>query len=194
MDQLFATWVKPFYLEILGGGFTRLHGTEQKRFVSDVNNARSHIDESVIERLLLSSCWRQRITGGWFSGLMKWNKFEHRIGELLVESDRLFADQGYCFALGRFADAASVDYLVRYLDKYLLQLECFYHQDWAMSALMWIDGIHGSQHSAKYLTSYEPWERFWERCFKHKPQWSLELCRSQYASIMRFCAENFDDI
>jgi hypothetical protein len=183
-------WVEPFYLEILHGNFTGLQGIKRKRFIYRVNEACSRIDDSVIEKLLLSEDWRERIMGGWFAGLMECDKFEHQIGELLLESNRTYAGQGYCFALGRFADAASVDYLVRYLDKYLVQLDCFYDQDWAIAALMWVDGLRGTKHSAKYLAPNGLWERF----VKNKPQWSLDYSRSQYASIMGFCAENFDAI
>lgn len=181
-------FVAPFYLEILHGGFTGLQGIERKRFVSELNEACSLIKDSVIEKLLLSNNWRERIMGGWYAGLKLRDQFGPQIGELLVESDRVYAGQGYCFALGRFADETSVDYLVRYLDKYLVQLECFYDQDWAIAALMWVDERRGTNHSARYLAPNGLWESF----VKNKPQWSLDYSLSQYASIMGFCAEHFD--
>ena len=183
-------WVAPFYLEILHGNFTGLQGIKRKRFISGVNEARSRIDESVIEKLLLSDDWRERIMGGWFAGLMQWDKFGPQIGELLLESNRTYAGQGYCFALGRFADDTSVEYLVRYLDKYLVHQECFYDQDWAIAALMWVDERRRTKHSEKYL----PPNGLWEQFVTNKPQWSLDDSRAQYASIMGFCAENFDAI
>jgi hypothetical protein len=186
----FATWVKPFYLDILGGSFTNLQGIELDSFISRVNEARSRIDESVIEEMLSASGWRERITGSWFAGLKEWNRFSHQIGKLLIESNRVYADQGYCFALGRFADTVSVDYLTRYLDKYLLQLDCFCDQDWAMATLMWIDDLHGSKHAKEFVAADGLWQRF----VANKPEWSLDRTRSRYASMMEFCVKNFDAI
>ena len=181
-------FVAPFYLQILHGSFIGLQGIKRKRFVSELNEACSLINDSIIEKLLLSNDWRDRIMGGWYAGLKRRDRFGPQIGELLVESDRAYPGQGYCFALGRFADATSVDYLVRYLDRYLVQLECFYDQGWAIAALIWVDGRLGTKHSERYLTPNGLWESF----VKNKPQFSLDHTKSQYASIMRFCGEHFD--
>lgn len=187
MDEIIAQWVKPYYLKILHGNYAHLQDNELNDFVSSAKQSLSEIDEAVIERLLLSLGWRERITGSWFAGLKRWDKFTDQIGELLIENNRVYAGQGYCFALGRFTDNLSVSYLTSYLDKYLPKLDCYYDQGWAMAALIWIDNRNESNYSKRYLERDGLWERF----VADKPYWSLEQSVSQYDSIMAFCDKWF---
>ena len=80
MDEFITRWVKPFYMKVLHGNYTALQGEELDDFVSSANQALSHIDKSVVERLLLSEGWRERLTGSWFAGLKGWDQFEDIIG------------------------------------------------------------------------------------------------------------------
>jgi hypothetical protein len=58
MGEFIAQWVKPFYLKVLHGNYTRLEGAELHHFITSVNRSLSEIDESVILRLLRSENWR----------------------------------------------------------------------------------------------------------------------------------------
>jgi hypothetical protein len=190
MDEFTAQWVQPYYLKLLGYNYLSLQDLELDNFVSSTNQALSNIDETVVAKLLSSLGWRERLTGSWLAGLKGWNGFTDQIGTLLVESNRVYAGQGYCFALGRFADSSSISYLASYLDKYLTRLDCYYDQHWAIAALIWIDNLHGSDYSRTYLEPNGLWEQF----IVNKPQWSLEQSKSRYKSAMVFCDKWFDTI
>ena len=150
MDEFIKESVNPYYLEILHGNFVHARGQKREDFQRNVRRALSTIDESIVERLLTADGWREQLTGSWFCGLKGWGRFEDQIGEALIASKVAFADQGFCFALARFADDKSADYLAKYLDTYLPQIERYYDQGWAMPALIWIDEQRNTEHSASW--------------------------------------------
>jgi hypothetical protein len=192
MENLREQWVKPYYMDVLHANYVSFEGDRLNAFVSRVREALVVVDHSVIERLLEingpDSSWRDWLTGGWFTGLKRWKQYADRVGEILLKSQTPYAAQGACFALARFDDDAAIKYLTAYLDHYLLDTDLSYDQNWAMSALIWIDRSQSSKYSDAYLKPGGPWEAFVGR----KPHWSLAQSLTVFESAMLFCQEWFD--
>ena len=168
-------WVKPFYLNNL-------------RNVEDVKSALAEVDPSIVSRLLATPNWRERIVGGWFSGLKDWQQFEGQIGSLLLASDLVYAGRGYCFALACFADDTSRRYLTEYLDRYLRHPEKFYDQHHAIVALLWIDEKHGTSDAARFLEPGGLWETF---AAGKNDAWNVDHCKKNFWHLMQHCQHNF---
>jgi len=192
MNLLNPNLVKPHYLQFLHGNFLRLEGEELLSFVTSMRRVLSEIKPSQIERLL-QIAWREQLTGAWLAGLKNWTQFTEPIGNLLVPSVTCYAGQGYCFALASFATDESAGYLCRYLDEYLPQIDKFYDQLWAMSALVWIDKIKATDYSLKYLEPNGLWEQFVADKTKYGG-WSLENQNQEFARIMEFRDKWFGDV
>jgi len=63
-----------------------------------------------------------------------------RIAKLLLESELVYAGQGYCVALGLIGGKSCQDHLREYLKKYLPIRGRYYDQHWAIGALAHIQG------------------------------------------------------
>ncbi len=122
-----------------------------------------------------------------YAGINGWSYFTDAIGERLLKSEVVYAGASYCFALARFRSDASADYLKQYLDIWLKRPECWYDQNHALSALLWLDHIQGSNEAAIYLSADGPWTRF----VQNKPHWNLERTRQTFFTTMEFCQEQF---
>lgn len=177
MDEFIARWVQPFYMRGPRGSD-----------VDPMRDALEQVEPAVVERLLATHNWRERIVGGWFAGLKGWSQFEGVIGQLLMASELCYAGQGYCFALACFADEPSRGYLTEYLDHYLARPELYYDQAEALCALMWIDACRSTQFTAPYVAPGGPWERF---TANKKRGWDLAQHRERFWQTMAYCQEHF---
>jgi len=191
MNDFIVEWVLPYYLKILHGNYVYLKSSEQEAFNQEVKKALSTLNEAAVNRLLSAAGWREQITGSWFCGLKGWNQFADQIGKALVASQVGFAGQGYCFALACFTDETSVGYLTQYLDIYLPRIDCYYDQDWAMPALIWIDRQKNTNHSSRYLVSEGLWEKFVEDKLKGSDVWRLENIENRFWRVMEYCRVHF---
>jgi uncharacterized protein YjbI with pentapeptide repeats len=162
LEEFYALWVVPFYARFLHGNAMGHDSVLSNRFRKRVCAILDSADAAILDRLLSIEDWRPRLVASWLCGLKRWPQYGDRLGKELLASRACFAGQGYCFALARFADAASTDYLCRYLDVYLPQIEKYYDQHWALPALMWIDSTRGSNLAAKFVGAGSLWARFAE--------------------------------
>lgn len=186
MDEFLLRWVKPFYLQFLHGNFAGLlPPEEQTAFDATVRAALPNLTPAVVAQLLASG-WREALTGSWLAGLARWPQFTDAIGAQLLLSRCCYAGQGYCFALARFADEASAQYLVRYLDTYLARPELYYDQAWAMSALLWLDEQLGTAYGQRFLVSGGPWELFVADKLNEYGGWDLARHRQRFAALMHY--------
>jgi len=96
-------FVRPFYLGLLHGNFTRGDELEGSDFRHALSKAANAISNEQIEKLLTDPEWRGRLCAAWFAGLSKQRKFIPIIGERLLASEMVYAGQGYCVALGLIA-------------------------------------------------------------------------------------------
>jgi hypothetical protein len=190
MDQFLATWVAPFYLQILNGNYRHSSAEEQLLFTQRVKAALPDFTTAVATDLL-GRYWRERLTGSWFCGIKGYSHLESIIGELLLVSTTCYAGQGYCFALACFATEKSADYLVQYLAKYLTHKDLCYDQAWAMPALMWLDAQLGTAYAAPFLAPGGLWEQFTADKLSVSATWQLEVCKENFWGIMEYCRAHF---
>ena len=184
-------FVRTHYMKLLHGNFLTLEERELSEFVNSARKALDEIKPDQVERLLRIA-WREQLTAAWFAGFKNWSQFTDRIGDLLIQSLTCYAGQGYCFALACFANADSINYLIRYLDEYLPQLDKDYDQPWAMAALIWIDRVTGGDHSSKYLGLNGLWENFIADKATNGA-WGLQQHNLHFENIMSFRNKWFVD-
>ncbi|MFC5828742.1 DUF6000 family protein [Nonomuraea insulae] len=120
-------------------------------------DARKITDDDL--RVLLDSEWRARLTAAWLIGMDRRIQHREQLGELLLESELVYAGQGYCFALARFGEERDAEILTAYLDRWLPETYCRYNQDDAMGALLHLDESHSTERAARFLTPGGLWER-----------------------------------
>ena len=133
--ELRDKFVRPFYLQLLGGNFIRLDESEASGFRRAIVATASLISDSEIERLLTGRDWRGRLSAAWFVGLGKRASFVPSIDKLLLASELVYAGQGYCVALGLIGGEECQRILRDYLQRYLPVNGRVYNQDWAVGAL-----------------------------------------------------------
>lgn len=78
---------------------------------------------------------------------------------MLLDSELVYAGQGYCFALARFGEPEDAEILAAYLDRYLPRKDCVYNQDRAIGALLHLDAKLGTAHAQRFLGSEGLWRR-----------------------------------
>lgn len=143
---------------ILGMPVLALTDTERAEFgLALGRDARQVTDREL--STLLDSDWRSRITAAWLIGLDRRTQFRARLGELLLDSELVYAGQGYCLALARFGTAADAAILSSYLGKYLPKTDCFYDQHWAIGALLHLDGRLSSSRAGGFLEPGGLWDK-----------------------------------
>ena len=184
-DKPIEDWVGPFYLNILHGNYA--FSLSDENFMAKATGALQKITPEVVSGLFDDVDWRSQITAAWFCGIKRWTQYEDVIGTKLLESRACYAGQGYCFALANFADEKSTNYLVTYLDKYLVQLDKYYDQGWALAALMWIDKVRKTDCSSRFLAPNGLWDQF----VADKVGWSIERSQKSFESVMKCSMETF---
>jgi Family of unknown function (DUF6000) len=161
------------YLSLLHGNFLTMDQAEREPFLQQLARSARQVSDRELATLLDSE-WRSRLTASWLIGLSRREQFRGRIGELLLASEMRYAGQGYCLALARFATTADAELLAAYLDVYLPQLDKEYDQDWALGALLHLDGQLRANRAARYLTDDGPGQR-WSNAAKLR-EWIDQLC------------------
>ena len=186
-------WVSPFYLRILHGNYASriVVGDEREQFNTDVQSALASITPEIASTLIRGH-WREAITGSWFAGLKRFDECHKQIGDLFLESKTCYAGQSHAFAMACYANDESVEYLTRYLNTYLRRPDCYYDQNWAMPALMWIDQIQSTNLSDDFLAPDGLWHHFTaDKISVDNDAWAIETCKSQFWDTMQYCRENF---
>ncbi|MQY08439.1 DUF6000 family protein [Actinomadura macrotermitis] len=147
--QRYVLWdqKEPRYLK-LGGRLSKRSNRFQRALGEDARE----ISDEALDRLLACG-WRPRLTAAWLIGVDARNRYRQKLGELLLDSEVIYAGQGYCFALARFGQHEDAEILSAYLDHYLPRTDCHYDQHWAMGALLYLDGRLGTRAADRYLTT-----------------------------------------
>jgi hypothetical protein len=133
-------FVRPFYLRLLHGNFTRPREAEGGNIGQEIAAAARTISDEQIEMLLNEREWRGRLCAAWFIGLCGRASFVPSIGKLLLASEMVYAGEGYCMALGLIRSQECADLLRSYLKTYLPLNGRVYNQHWAIGALAYIEG------------------------------------------------------
>ena len=151
------TFVEPFYMDMLHGNILRRPVAEQSDFVREVHAAAEVLDEEAAALLLDAPEWRGRLAVSWLIGLRGWQAFAPQMGDLLLRSELVYAGQGFAVGLALMDSDESANQLHRYLDRWLREVNCFYDQHWAMSALLEIDRRQGGQYAERHLEQWAIW-------------------------------------
>jgi hypothetical protein len=106
------------YLRLLHANFLQEHDPSRDTFASALAEDARQISDADLGTLLEFE-WRARLTAAWLIGLDQRTQFRQTLGDLLLESELVYAGQGYCFAFSRFAQPEDADLLTAYLDRYL---------------------------------------------------------------------------
>jgi Family of unknown function (DUF6000) len=166
------------YLKLLHGNALSLRGSDRIAFTRAMGDDARQITDHELSTLLDSE-WRSRLTAAWLIALDRRTLFRDRLGELLLDSQLVYAGQGYCLALARFETAADADILSAYLDKYLPQAGRHYDQHWAIGALLHLDECLSGHRADRFLTPGGMWQH--SATSRHDPA-------EQHRHIDRLCA------
>ncbi|MFI5474567.1 DUF6000 family protein [Streptomyces cacaoi] len=149
------------YLDLLHGSFVRLPAEERTQFLQTLGRDSRSVTDAELD-FMLQPNWRSRITAAWMIGLDRREQFRARIGGLLLASELTYAGQGYCIALALLGTTEDAALLTAYLDRYLRRPDCRYDQEWALGALLHLDGALGTTHAAGFLEPNGLWSQWTE--------------------------------
>ncbi|QFU90254.1 DUF6000 family protein [Amycolatopsis sp. YIM 10] len=171
---------RPRYGQLLHANFIGL-GPKREEFVRSLIEAAGQITDEELARLL-DEDWRAKITAAWLIGVGRRAGFRQRIGELLLESEYVFAGQGYCYALARLATTADAAVLATYLDRYLARPDLRYDQEWALVALRRVDAALGQRYATQFTWPGGPWHA-WAAANRAEKEDGRELVASAWSLI-----------
>ncbi|GAA1028191.1 hypothetical protein GCM10009557_12360 [Virgisporangium ochraceum] len=145
------------YMALHGARFLRFSDDERNKFVRSLRAAAAEITlrELIV---LLEGDYRARLTAAFLAGIGRRARLRDLIGANLLDSEFVYAGQGYCFALASFGTPADAALLVRYLDRYLPQPDLRYDQPWAVGALLHLDDRLGTADAERFLTEGGLWQ------------------------------------
>ncbi|MEU1723339.1 DUF6000 family protein [Nonomuraea sp. NPDC005692] len=171
------------YLELLHGNFLALPHRKRVEFLRALGRDARQITDVELEVMLAPgdfAGWRERLTAAWLIGLDRRTRFRGVLADLLLESDLVYAGQGYSFAITRFGQSQDADILTAYLDRYLPQRDCYYDQNWVLGGLLHLDEALGTDRAGKFLIPGGLWSR---SSFSHENPGD---CHRRIAELLRF--------
>lgn len=142
------------YLDLLHGNFLNLPDWKRAEFFQALVRDARQVTDTELEIMLAPgefAGWRERLTAAWLIGLDQRTQFRGVLADLLLESDLVYAGQGYSFALTRFGQPRDADILTGYLERYLPQRDCHYDQDWVLGGLLHLDEVLGMDRAGRFL-------------------------------------------
>jgi hypothetical protein len=144
----------------LGGSMLRLSGPERDLFVRELVRAAGEITPAELG-ILLDGGWRERRTASWLVAVAGRTEFRSRIGDLLLASAGPYGGS-QCITLATFGTSADADLVCTYLDRYLPQAELGYDRTFALSTLLHLDAVLGTERASTYLADGGLWQQWAE--------------------------------
>ncbi|MGW0122123.1 DUF6000 family protein [Streptomyces sp. NPDC003327] len=159
LQQLIRRFVAPDrrYLR-LGGSCLRMSGAERELFMRGLVESAREITPAELG-ILLEGGWRERKTACWLIAVARRTEFRGRLGELLMGSPGPYGGSAG-LALATFATEADADLLCAYLDRCLSQPDVPYDQGFAVSTLLHLDAVLGTERAAPYLADGGLWRQW----------------------------------
>ncbi|WP_405652757.1 DUF6000 family protein [Streptomyces sp. NBC_00019] len=142
----------------LGGSSLQLSGPERDLFVRELVQAAGEITPAGLG-ILLEGGWRECRTASWLIAVAGRTEFRSRIGELLLASGGPYGG-AYCITLATIGTSADADLVCRYLDRYLPQPELAYDRTFALSTLLHLDAVLGTERASPYLAAGGLWQQW----------------------------------
>jgi hypothetical protein len=176
IDQEFRDqFVIPYYMDIP----IKL---ADKKGIEQFGQVKDDFTRDVVKKLLGDFNWRTRQTGAYFAAINDFREFEENIGQLLLESEVYYAGKIYALTLAKFNTKSGLAFLTKYLDHYLANLDLFFDQKEALTAVKYLDEINGTNNYDKYLVA-------WCNFIKNKQNWKMEITTDSLASDIEGIAE-----
>ncbi|MFF3285917.1 DUF6000 family protein [Streptomyces sp. NPDC003023] len=177
----------------LGGSLLRLSGPERDLFVRELVEAAGEITPAELG-ILFEGGWRERRTASWLVAVAGRTEFRGRIGELLLTSEGLYGGS-YCVTLATFGTSADADLVCGYLDHYLPRTDIVWDQTFALSTLLHLDAVLGTERASPYLADGGLWQQWTEATSNpvRDPR-EYQLVVDQLCSFAAECAEAFADM
>jgi hypothetical protein len=150
-------YVNPL-ISVTNASFFNKNWEDVEIFINSTKFALDRITDSELSWMYKNNYWRDTITASWLCGIGRFSQHFNEIEKLLIPSQTYYAGQLHCFALARFDNADSVRVLKTYLDTYLPIGDREYDQEWAIGALRWLDGKHGTDYADVYLKNLDTWK------------------------------------
>lgn len=174
----------------LGGSSLRLSGPERDLFMRELVQAAGEITPAELG-ILFEGGWRERKTASWLVAVAGRTEFRSRIGELLLASEGP-GGGAYCITLATFGTSADADLVCRYLDRCLPQPDRVYDQIVALSTLLHLDAVLGTERASPYLAAGGLWQQWTDATPKllRDPQEYRQVV-DQLCSFASECAELF---
>jgi Family of unknown function (DUF6000) len=185
-QHIITQYVQLFYRDVLGGNFLALSDEDLREFEEQSIIASRSIKPQIVEALLLGH-WRESMMGAWYVAIKRLTQFKDLVGGLLLASERCYAGQTCAIAMAMFGDSGSVKLLQRYLDHFLTEVDCYYDQDWAMSALIWIDECQRTAFASPYLSENGLWNDFISN--KLPGTWDINRSYRHFEAVMSFVSQ-----
>ncbi|MFD0340302.1 DUF6000 family protein [Streptomyces sp. NPDC127117] len=142
----------------LGGSALRLSGPERDLFARELVQAAREITPAELG-ILLEGGWRECRTASWLIAVAGRTEFRSRIGELLLASGGPYGG-AYCITLATFGTSADADLVCRYLERYLPRPDLVYDRTFALSTLLHLDAVLGTERASPYLAVGGLWQQW----------------------------------
>ncbi|WP_328544352.1 DUF6000 family protein [Streptomyces europaeiscabiei] len=173
------------YGELGSGRFLRFEGATRRRFLRPLLLDAASITDADLNSLL-SHGWRPRLTAAWLIGISRRTSYRARIGELLLDSEVMFAGSGYCFALARFGAPEDAEILTAYLNRYLPRTDLRYDQPVALGTLLHLDSRLGTARAAPFTAPDGLYQR-WVDAVIHESDRAAYAPDRERAAMARLC-------
>ena len=173
------------YGDLMSGRFLRFEGATRRRFLRPLLLDAASITDADLNSLLTHG-WRPRLTAAWLIGISRRTSYRARVGELLLDSEVMFAGVGYCFALARFGAPEDAEILTAYLNRYLPRTDLRYDQPVALGALLHLDSRLGTAHAAPFTAADGPYQR-WVDAVIHESDHDAYAPDRERAAMTRLC-------
>ncbi|WP_330248522.1 MULTISPECIES: DUF6000 family protein [unclassified Streptomyces] len=172
----------------LGGSSLRLSGPERDLFVRELVQAAGEITPAELG-ILFEGGWRECRTASWLVAVAGRTEFRSRIGELLLASGGPYGG-AYCITLATFGTSADAELVCRYLDRYLPQPDLVYDRTFALSTLLHLDAVLGTERASSYLAAGGLWQQWTDATTNtvRDPQEYRQIV-DQLCSFVSECAE-----
>ena len=157
LESVADKFVTPFYLEMLHGNVLRREVSARSDFVREFHLAASQLDEETAARFLDFPEWRGRMAVSWMVGVRGWESLVPKMGDHMIQSELVYAGQGFAVGLALLGSDGAVHQLQKYLDHWLPEVDCFYDQHWAMAAVSSIDERKGTFSADRQNENWRTW-------------------------------------
>jgi len=152
--EFVSRWVRPIYMEEYNPSRHESTLLEATKLVW------GELNDTVIAELLRTPDWRSRSCGAYYATLTCSTSNQPRIEELLRLSDRVYADQSYCYALAAMNTESAIQTLIDYISRMRIQPSGYSHEYEALGALNHLDLLNGTSNATSLLERPTDYEEF----------------------------------